>query len=149
MIPDLIAGDDWELHFTVLNPDGTPFNLTGGPTILWTAIDKNGASAIESNEVNTAVSDAPNGKVAVHVASEVTTRLLTNFYGHALRIIQDGITATPFTGQLNVLADPYAAPASSAQVVDFSKASRTTKVIAGSPLRQIPYPQTQEQDHGR
>jgi hypothetical protein len=37
--------------------------------------------------------------------------LLTANYAHALRIITGGITSTPYTGKLSVMADPFVATA--------------------------------------
>jgi hypothetical protein len=135
MIPSLIAGDDWALHFTVLNPDGSPFDLSGAPTILWTLLDKNSKHAVQAGDYTVAVLNASQGVCSVSVHANVTTRFSgnLNFYTHALRIVSGGITATPFTGQMNIISDPWAVT-SAVQIVKF-ETNLQSKLDAGSPLR--------------
>lgn len=117
---DLWAGDDWQLNFTLLNADGTPFNLSGSPQLLWTLLDRLNHRLIQSNEVSYAMTDAVAGKFSVHVPAAVTTRLAAAICMHALRVVSGGVVATPFNGQINVYVDPWAvAPVpTQAQVVD-------------------------------
>lgn len=137
MIPNLIAGDDWALHFTVLNPDGSPFDLSGAPTILWTLLDKNSQHAVQPGEYTTAIINAAQGECSITVHAAVTTRLSgnLNFYTHALRIVSGGITATPFTGQMYIISDPWAVTLST-QIVKFKSEPRSS-LVAGSPLRVV------------
>jgi hypothetical protein len=133
---DLIAGDDWQLNFTVLKPDGTPFDLSGAPNVMWTLLDKHNEQVITSDEVSVTITDALNGKLSVRVPAAETTHCASNFYSHALRIVSGGVTATPFTGSMNVIADPWVAIAASRLVelrtIEHKQPSMLTK--AGSPL---------------
>jgi len=122
-IVDLFAGDDWELRFSVQDPTGDVFNLTDAQ-VLWVLVGLKGCVAIKSDQVEVTMIDAINGKVSIIVRSMVTTRLPGNFYGHVLRVIKGGVTTTPFSGQLNVMADPWSMASceedASGQIIDFS-----------------------------
>jgi hypothetical protein len=117
-----VAGDDWEIRATLLKADGTPFDLSGDPSILWTLTDSTGRRVIEADEVSVSITDAAQGKCSVLVPATVTTRLVTARYCDALRLVMGGITSTLLTGDWNVLGDPFGAQALQA----------TTRVI---PLR--------------
>jgi hypothetical protein len=130
-VSTLTAGDDWQLEFSVVYPDGTPFNLTGAPVILWTLVDKTGKQAIASSEATVSITDALNGECSIHVGSHVTTRLKNDIYGHALRIVAGGVTATPFHGELYILADPWGTFAvSTTQILKFVPTNRKSLVKA-------------------
>lgn len=129
---DLWAGDDWELRFTLLNADDTPFNLSGSPQLLWTLLDRLNHRLIESNEVTYAMTDVAAGKFSVLVSDTVTTRLQAAICMHALRVISAGVTSTPFGGQINVLVDPWAtALAPQAQIVDVTARLKRTTFARG------------------
>jgi hypothetical protein len=119
---DLWAGDDWQLNFTLLNADGSPFNLSGNPQLLWTLLDRLNHRLIQSNEVTYSITNAVAGQFSVLVPDTVTTRLQAAICMHALRVISGGVTATPFNGQINVLVDPWAVAPVQAQthVVDLT-----------------------------
>jgi hypothetical protein len=106
---DLFAGDDWQLNFTLLNADGTPFDLTGGPQLLWTLLNRLNHRLIESNEVTYSITNATAGQFSVLVPAMITTRLAAAICEHVLRVISGGVAATPFAGQINVHVDPWAA----------------------------------------
>lgn len=105
---DLIAGDDWQMDFELQDPDDSPFDLTGAQ-ILWTLIRRDGRRLIEPNEVYVSITDFAGGLLSVLVPATVTTRIAPSaIYSHALRVISGGIASTPFTGQIDVIADPWA-----------------------------------------
>jgi hypothetical protein len=127
MTVHLVAGDDWKLQFTLLNPDGTAFDLSGSPQILWTMLT-GGHRVIQSAEVSIQVTNALQGQLNVLVPANVTTRLITAAYTHALRVIYAGVSATPFIGgYIFVSADPWGTAAS--QVTVLVGRSRTPRLL--------------------
>jgi hypothetical protein len=127
MTVHLVAGDDWKLQFTLLNPDGSAFDLSGSPQIKW-AMLSGGHQAIQSTEVSIQVTNALQGQLNVLVPANITTRLITAGYTHALRVIYAGVTATPFIGgYIFVSADPWGVAAS--QVTVLVGRNRTPRLL--------------------
>jgi len=107
----LVAGDDWEINITLLNADGTPFDLTGA-TVKWCLMDQTYKRVISEGDVTISVGTDPTKGVAqVIIPSAVSSPLASGFYTDALRVVAAGITSTLLFGQINVMADPWAAQA--------------------------------------
>jgi len=125
----LVAGDDWEMRFTVEDPDDQPFDLSNAQ-VTWTLLDRYGKRVIASEQVFISMTDPVAGAVSVVVPSTVTTTVYPRaIYNHALRVVSGGITSTPFTGQIDVIADPWGAHAVAVQgtgtnVINFSAKMR-------------------------
>ena len=119
----LVAGDDWEINITLLNPDNTPFDLTGA-TVLWCLIDKTYHQVIKSSDVTISLGTDPTlGVAQVIIPAAVSSPLPSGFYTDALRVVAGGITSTLLFGQINVMADPWAAQpaAASGTIIPFQR----------------------------
>jgi hypothetical protein len=104
----LVAGDDWEINITLLNADGTPFDLTGA-TVKWCLMDNSYNQAITTDQVTISVANPTTGVAQVIIPAAVSSPLPSGFYTDTLRVISAGITSTLLFGQINVMADPWAA----------------------------------------
>jgi hypothetical protein len=140
MTVHLVAGDDWKLQFTLLNSQGSAFDLSSSPQILWTML-AGGHRVIQSTEVSIQVTNPLAGQLNVLVPADITTRLITASYTHALRVIYAGVSATPFIGgYIFVSADPWAA---TSQVMTLVGRNRTPRLLE----RPVQVPLIESVDH--
>jgi len=109
MLPQLVAGDDWEFKILLLDIDGNPYDLSGNPPIEW--VMRYGKHiVITTADVSISLTDAPAGKLSVFVPA-VKTAVLNEFaYNYSLRVIIGGVTHTPLIGEVQVYANPFVAP---------------------------------------
>lgn len=104
----LVAGDDWEIHATLLDENDVPFDLTSA-TILWTLVNQDYEHAIDPGMANIAIVDALAGTCTIQIPATVTSPLAAGFYTDILRIVTGGITSTLWFGSFYVMADAFAA----------------------------------------
>jgi hypothetical protein len=107
---DFVAGDDWEIQATLLDEDGTPYDLSGAsgaPNIMWCLNEQCGNQVISSDKVQISIIDALNGKCSVLIPSSVSVGVTGGFYTDALRLVMAGETGTLLMGMVNVICDPW------------------------------------------
>jgi hypothetical protein len=102
----LIGGDDWEIPFTLLDDDGNPIVLTAA-ALTWTLVNVEGQRVVNEGEYTLTIIDAVAGTCSVMVPSTKTTNLRAGRFTDALRIVSNGVTATPVMGLVQVVADPW------------------------------------------
>ena len=102
----LIGGDDWELPFTLLDDDGNPYDLAAAE-LTWTLVNVEGQRVVNDGEYTLSIINAAAGTCSVMVPSTKTTNLRAGRFTDALRIVSNGVTATPVMGLVQVIADPW------------------------------------------
>jgi hypothetical protein len=78
------AGDDWVIQATLLNPDGTPYDLTGA-TLNWILLGPDGQAAISTGYIVTIGTDPTQGLATIAVDNSLTGPLEPGYYMDALR----------------------------------------------------------------
>lgn len=108
---EFTAGDTWEIYVTLLDENGDPYDLTAGPEIKWTMLDRAYNHAFGSGDIIITVTDATAGKIKIFIPAEKTTGLAAGAYTDALRMTFGGTVGTLLVGPINVRADPWATQA--------------------------------------
>jgi hypothetical protein len=104
---ELMAGDDWEIFYTLLSGIGVPYDLTGTPDIKWLLLDTMNASALDN--IDLVIVNAIEGVIAIKVAAADTAALGAGLYHDVVRLTLDGgITKTLIQGHIFVYGDPWA-----------------------------------------
>jgi hypothetical protein len=104
------AGDDWEIVATLLDENGTPYNLVS-QEILWVLFDATGQRVLDEDDVTITITDAAEGICSIIIPAAKTSPLAGGQYSDVIRIIDSGITSTLSVGTVQVTVDPWAAPA--------------------------------------
>jgi hypothetical protein len=107
---DLFAGDDWEIHATLLDQDGNPYDLSGSPEILWTLLNHNNQKVINGTGVTVTVTDPAGGKCTVLIDGSATTNLPSGLYNDVLRLVIGDVSTTLLVGPIHLSADPWKVP---------------------------------------
>jgi hypothetical protein len=99
-----VGGDDWEIVATLLDENGTPYDLNNAQ-ILWTVYST--TRVIDEGDSSISIIDAAAGTCSITVAATKTTTIPGGRYNDALRIITGGVTSTLCIGAINVTTDPW------------------------------------------
>jgi hypothetical protein len=94
---ELRAGDDWIIQATLLNPDGSAYDLTNA-TVEWILLGPDGMTAIDQGWTFQVAEPATGGQGVVLVDNKLTAPLAPGYYMDALR----AITPTPTDPNLQV-----------------------------------------------
>jgi hypothetical protein len=109
---ELRAGDDWAIQATLLNPDGTPFDLTNAQ-IEWILLGPDGSGAITSGYVVSIVNNPTSGQAVIQIGSALTQPLEVGYYMDSLRVISpappapNGLLTTMWDGQIGVCINMF------------------------------------------
>jgi hypothetical protein len=103
------AGDDWQINATLLDENGTPFDLSGNPPIKWALMNASFQRALDETDVDISVTDAAAGKCAIIIPAAKSATLAAGRYTDVIRIVFGGMTATLSYGFIYVSADPWQA----------------------------------------
>jgi len=104
VLADFYQGNDKNLLVTILKPDDTPKDLTGGElTYVWMT-DKYVEVLRKSSLVGTEIElVAPaNGVCTVHLDGKDTLSLYGTYYHHLNLVDASGVEETVLTGRINV-----------------------------------------------
>ena len=110
---EMRAGDDWTIQATLLNPDGSPYNLTNA-LLEWILIGPDGQGAITSGyTVSVVGSDPTQGLAVIQVSSALTGPLEAGYYMDSLRATSpappapNGQVTTMWDGQIGVCINMF------------------------------------------
>jgi len=101
------AGDDWEIHATLLDENGNPYDLDSGEEIKWALTDCAGKRVLDETDAAILIVDAAAGTCLIRVASVITTTVPPCEYRDSIRIVIGGVTSMLSTGPVIVQADPW------------------------------------------
>lgn len=106
---ELVAGDDWVIPGTLLDPTGVPLDLTGA-TFEWTLIDPDGVQLADLVTASTLdpVDPLTNGQIQITVPRAATEPLVAGRYHDSLRVILGGEVESYWVGAILVDCDPFA-----------------------------------------
>jgi hypothetical protein len=102
-----VGGDDWEIHATLLDENGNPYNLTGA-TITWTLLNSAGQHILNPGDFSISIINATAGTCKIVVLAAKTTTIPGGRYTDALRILIGGVTSTLSIGPVQITRDPWA-----------------------------------------
>jgi hypothetical protein len=140
---ELRAGDDWIIQATLLNPDGSPYDLTNA-TVEWILIGPDGLAAIITGYTFQVATDPTQGMGVVLVDNTLTVELAPGYYMDSLRATVPTAAdpnlqvTTMWDGQIGVCINMFypllLAPAPTTVTDDDAAA------IPPPPLPQVVYP---------
>jgi hypothetical protein len=105
---ELQSGDDWQFIATMVDPNGSPIDLSQA-TIRWTLLDRFGRKALGEGDYSVSVADLPTGSCTVLVPATSTSRLGAGVFQDWWRVTIAGYTQTLLTGDFLVASVPYPA----------------------------------------
>ena len=111
---EVTAGDDWVIAGTLLNADGSAFNLSDS-WVYWMLVSPDGEEVAElaENISVTTKSPASDGLIEISAPSTFTQGLAPGRYLDAVKVITGGtFTETFWTGVIEVKANLFSAPES-------------------------------------
>jgi hypothetical protein len=108
------AGDDWAILATLLNADGSPYDLTDA-NVEWILLGPDGQSAIVTGYTVQIVGDSPTeGQALIFVDKSLTSPLGPGYYMDALRATKPSvpdpntlITTTMWDGSIGVCINMF------------------------------------------
>ena len=112
------GGDDWQINATLLDENGSPFDLTQTHTIEWALMNANYQRVLDETNVTISVVDAAAGRISILVPAAKTSPLAAGHYNDTIRIVFGGFTSTLSYGPISVSADPWAAPVPAAAAAE-------------------------------
>jgi hypothetical protein len=104
---ELVAGDDWQLDATMLDPLGNPIDLSTA-TVQWTLLDSFGYRAVAPSDYTISLGADP-GSATVKVAASHSTHIRGGGYTDFWRVTSNNVTQTLLDGVISVYGDPFTA----------------------------------------
>jgi len=103
---EVIAGEPWDIPGTVLDPNGSPVDLTGA-TLEWVLVDSGGNPVAIAVEMT--VTDTARGEICISVSPDDTAGLDPGHYNDGLRVTTPDGERRSWHGYIQVAANRFAA----------------------------------------
>jgi hypothetical protein len=101
---ELVAGDDWQLDATMLDPSGEPIDLTDA-ILEWTLLNSKGFRVVNPGDYNITIGSEP-GTVTVKITAASSALIAPGAHTDWWRVTVDGIAQTLLSGDIGVHSDP-------------------------------------------